>query len=252
MAKKQRDSREIIALDDHEHVLLRPTMWVGTIAETEEKIPLVKDGMLISDTKKISVGFYKMMNEILDNSFDEAKRLKGKMPKIEIRFNSKTSEVSITDFGEGFYKGTQKNIKTGKSNIETAMTELRAGTNFFNQDSEETLIGTNGVGASLVNILSTEFTIRTTNKDYYFSKSWNNFKDNKTEKRKRKRTDKLGTTISFIPRDSAVIQGETTKLFKDCKWDKEYVHTLMLFRNFIRKQDSILKDLEFVPKCCQK
>ena len=130
MAKKQ-----VIALTDDEHVLHRPTMYIGSIEPTEDKLPIVRDGVLINVPKRISVGFYKLMNEILDNSFDEAKRLKGKMKKIEVHFDSKTNRVTVKDYGEGFFKGTDINPKTGINNIETAMTELRAGTNFFNDDS---------------------------------------------------------------------------------------------------------------------
>ena len=151
---KNMSKKQVIALDDAEHVLHRPTMYIGQIELSEDKIPIIRDGKLVSANKKISVGFYKLMNEILDNAFDEAKRLKGKMKKIEIHFDSKTSKVLVNDHGEGFYNGTMINEKTGINNIETAMTELRAGTNFFNEDSTDSLIGTNGVGASLVNMLS--------------------------------------------------------------------------------------------------
>ena len=239
------NKKEIIALTDEEHVLYRPTMYIGSIEPIEEKIPIIRNGKIVNVLKKISPGFYKLVNEILDNAFDEAKRLKGKMKKIEVHFNSKTNEVIIKDTGEGFYKGTEINEKTGKNNIETAMTQLRAGTNFFNEDSADTLIGTNGVGASLVNMLSKKFTIETCNREMYFKKTWYEFRDGETIIRKKKKTDELGTTISFIPREYAEIKGKKIKLFKNYKWDEEYILTLMNFRNFLKKYDDKIKNLEF-------
>ena len=248
MAKKatrKAANKEIVALDDFEHVRLKPTMWLGSIALSEEKIPIVKDGKLVNETKPLSVAFYKCMNEILDNAFDEAKRLRGSMTKIEVFFDSKTKEVSVHDYGEGFYNGTVINSKTGITNIETAMSELKAGTNFFHHDDDDTLIGTNGVGASLVNMLSKEFTIETINKDKYFKKTWKNFVGEKAEIRKRKRGEKTGTKISFILLDETQVRTEKVKLFKDFTWDKEYVETLMIFRNYLKATDDITKNLEF-------
>lgn len=240
-----KNKKQIVSLDDKEHVLLRPTMYIGSIENSEEKIPIVQEGKLVNVSKNISVGFYKLMNEILDNSFDEAKRLNGKMPKIEVSFNSKTKEVSIKDYGEGFYQGTQINEKTGLNNIETAMSELKAGSNFFNTEEADSLIGTNGVGASLVNMLSSEFTIETINDKYYYKRTWKNFEPEKKIERKKKRNEKTGTLIKFIPRDNAKVHNENVKLFEKCTWDKEYVHTLMIFRNYLKNNDSIIKDLEF-------
>jgi topoisomerase IV subunit B len=245
MAKKEASKKQVIALTDDEHVLHRPTMYIGSIEPTEDKIPIVRDGELVNVSKRISVGFYKMMNEIVDNAFDEAKRLKGKMKKIEVYFDSKTNRVTVNDYGEGFFNGTDINSKTGINNIETAMTELRAGTNFFNDDSEDALIGTNGVGASLVNMLSTEFSITTVNPKMYFSKTWNEFKSGKTETRKKKRGEQMGTTISFTPRSNAKVHGKPVKLFEGCTWDKEYIETSMIFRQYLKGNDDAIKDLEF-------
>jgi len=239
------NKKEIVSLDDIEHVLLRPTMYIGSIENSEEKVPIVKDGKLVAESKNISVGFYKLMNEILDNSFDEAKRLNGKMPKIEAHFDSKTKKVSIRDYGEGFYKGTDLNSKTGLNNIETAMSELKAGSNFFDVNEEDALIGTNGVGASLVNMLSSEFTIETINSSTYYKRTWLNFEPQEKIERKRKRGEKLGTMISFIPRDRAQVHNEKISLFEKCTWDKEYIASLMIFKNYLKNNDEQIKNLEF-------
>lgn len=228
-------NKEIVALSDHEHVLLRSTMYVGSVDISDEKIPVIKDGKIVMETKQISVGFYKMFNEILDNSIDEAKRMNGKMKSISVIIDSKTNQVSIEDTGGGFYKGTELNKKTGLTNIETAMSQLRAGSNFKNDDTAETLIGTNGVGAALVNMLSTKFTIETTNKDAYFFKEWNNFEPKPNVVRKGKQSN-TGTTITYIPRKD---------VFKKAKWDRDIIYSMMLFKNYLIKNDDTISKLKF-------
>ena len=84
--------------------------------------------------------------------------------------------IRITDTGDGFYKGSEINPKSGKSNIETAVSQLRAGSNFENDDVKESLVGTNGMGVSLVNVLSEYFSIKTTNSSTTYSQEWYDFK----------------------------------------------------------------------------
>ena len=51
-------NKEIVALTDFEHVLERPTMYIGSVEKSEEKLVLVREGKVIQDIKEISVGFY--------------------------------------------------------------------------------------------------------------------------------------------------------------------------------------------------
>lgn len=242
MAKN--NSKEIVALSDFEHVLHRPTMYIGSVERSDEKVQIIevdesgKTGKIIEKPKVISVGFYKMLNEIVDNSFDEAKRMKGAMPKIRVEINSKTNQVKVTDTGGGFINAEKANSKTGTSNVETALSMLRAGSNFYNENSTDSLIGTNGVGAALVNMLSDEFEVHTVNGEVDYKISWKRFvKDN--EECKPVGKVKTGTTITYTPRKDT---------FKGCTWDKEYLHTMFVFRQFLLKRDPQLQNmtLEFV------
>jgi len=230
-------NKKIIALSDFEHVLTRPTMYVGSLEASEEKVQIVRDDKIINDIKEISVGFYKMMNEILDNAFDEAKRQKGLMKRIEIHFYSKDNRVKVVDTGGGFINASHLNEKTGVSNVETAMTMLRAGSNFYNDTTAESLLGTNGVGASVVNMLADNFTIRTVNAEEIYEQTWEKFISVNTVNTPKKPKDETGTVISFTPRKDK---------FKNCKWDKEYIHTLMLFKQFLKKHDPEISNLEFL------
>ena len=116
---------------------------------------------------------------------------------------------------------------------------LRAGSNFYNEDSTDSLIGTNGVGAALVNMLSDEFSIETVNNDIHFVATWNKFAKTEETCRPKKRGEQTGTTVTYIPRKD---------VFKDCNWDKEYLHTMFIFRQFLKKEDPVISNLviEFV------
>jgi DNA topoisomerase-2 len=167
--------KEIQVLSEREHILLRPTVYVGSVKPTEEKTPIIRGNKLFVEQRTISVGMYKLFDEVFSNSLDEAKRMSGKMKKITIDITSSKNSVSITDSGNGFYKGTETNRISGKSNIETAVSQLRAGSNFENDDVEESLVGTNGMGVSLVNVLSKYFSIETINDKFYYFQEWKNY-----------------------------------------------------------------------------
>ena len=230
-------NKKIVALSDFEHVLTRPTMYVGSLDPSEEKVQVIRDTKLVNDVKEISVGFYKLMTEILDNAFDEAKRQKGAMKRIEIHFYTKDNSVKVIDTGGGFINASHLNEKTGVANVETAMTMLRAGSNFYNDSTSENLIGTNGVGASVVNMLSDKFSIKTINAEERYEQTWEKFECKNSSSRPKNSTEHTGTEILFVPRKDK---------FKECKWDKEYIHTLMTFKQFLKKHDPEIKSLEFL------
>lgn len=229
------NNKEIIALSDFEHVCARPTMYIGSVEKSEEKVQIIEDGKLIEKTKIISVGFYKMLNEIVDNAFDEAKRMKGNTKKVVVKINSKNNQVQVIDFGGGFHDAEKINKKTGQSNVETAMSMLRAGSNFYNEGSSDSLIGTNGVGAALVNMLSDEFSIVTVNDEIEYGITWNKFIKSEDYVKHRDKLLPTGTSVTYIPRKD---------IFKGCTWDKEYLHTMFIFREFLKNQDSVIGNLD--------
>jgi len=235
MAKES--SKEIVVLSEREHILLRPTVYVGSVKSTDEKVPLVRQGKIVYEEKPISVGMYKILNEVIDNSVDEAKRMKGKMKTITISINSKSNSASVKDTGNGFYKGTSVNKDSGKTNIETAVSMLRAGSNFNNEEIEESLIGTNGMGVALTNVLSRRFKIVTVNETHYFEKEWVDFEsdDSKTVIKKHKGELEKGTSITFEP---------LVETFGRAKWDQEILKSSIMFKKRLISKDPILKNLK--------
>jgi DNA gyrase/topoisomerase IV subunit B len=228
-------NKEIVVLSEKEHIRARPTVYVGSVKPTDERIPIVRNNRIVIDSKSVSVGLYKLFDEVISNSIDEAKRMKGKMKLITIKVDSKKNSISIKDTGNGFHKGAAKNKISKLSNIETAVSQLRAGSNFNNDEIEESIVGTNGMGVSLVNVLSKMFKIVTVNETHYYEQTWNDY--NRTEPKviTNDGSYQRGTEITFEP---------VSEIFGRTKWDQEILSTDIAFKKRLIKKDQIIKNLE--------
>jgi len=227
-------SKKIQVLSDFEHILKRPTIYVGSVKLSEEMIPLVESDKICLASKQISVGMYKLFDEVFSNCVDEAKRMKKPMPWIKVFVDPTLNSVTIVDSGGGFVDGSSTNEKSKMSNIQTAVSMLRAGSNFDNEGTSESLIGTNGMGVSLVNALSSFFSIRTTNSKESYKQEWKNFKAGKPEVQPRKSED-LGTAVTFLPLGS---------IFDGCKWDQQILHSLLILKKRVLESESHTRKID--------
>lgn len=148
MTRKMKENK-IIELSDRDWVLIRPGVMLGSVDNKEEELLLFNEDSKLEYQKVNYVpALYKMINEILDNSIDEAVRTNFKFAT-NIKVTISDTTVVVEDDGRG----------VPLDSVEIAFTKLRAGTNFSEETRAESSIGTNGVGSAIVNIFSESFII---------------------------------------------------------------------------------------------
>ena len=179
-------------LDDVSHVLLRPGMYIGSIKPHTSKKYLYNEGKMESEEITYNPGFLKIFDEIVTNSVDEFKREGSKLNTIQVNINGDT--ISIWDNG-GI--PVVKHPDDNEWIPEMIFSNLKAGSN-FNDDENRTGAGTNGVGSTLTNIYSKQFTINTCDGKNLFTQTFtNNMRDRVPAKIKK--STKNFTEITYTP-----------------------------------------------------
>jgi len=228
-------NKTIEVLTDFEHIIKRPTIYVGSVKRSEETLPIIEAGIIKSVLKEHSVGMYKLFDEVFSNSVDEAKRMSTAMKKIIVDVDIKENSVSITDTGDGFTNGSAINKKSGLSNIETAVSMLRAGSNFDNDSITETLVGTNGMGVSLVNALSNVFEIETANSKEVYLQTWKTFKASAAKVTSKAKNRQTGTRVTFTPNN---------QVFDNSKWDYQTIKSYLCLKKRVLETEAKTANLK--------
>lgn len=144
-------------LTDIEHVLARPGMYVGSVKPHEADLFILNSENKFEKVKTTyNPAFLKIFDEIISNSIDEHKR-NPKLNQIHVSVDQKLRQITIMDNG-GIPVKMHKEYKEWIP--EMIFSNLKTGSNF--DDTEDRLVaGTNGVGATLTNIFSHIFRVRT-------------------------------------------------------------------------------------------
>lgn len=237
-------NEEIELLDDIEHVLLRPEMYVSSTDESDELVHFLDENdQMTSKVRSMNVGMYKMFWEIFDNAVDEIKRVKSKskakakkMHTVQVILDESKNTISVKDNGDGFFQAVKRNPKSKVTNIETAFCFLKSGSNFKKaKEGDKKLVGINGVGGSLVNMLSDEFTVLSINSSSKFEQTWNQFTPIGKPKITKSRFSSLGTTVTFTPRKS---------VFGNSRFDKSIIRSYLAFRRKCMKLSPAMERVE--------
>ncbi|MSE20624.1 DNA topoisomerase IV subunit B, partial [Lactobacillus parabuchneri] len=150
-----------------------------------------RPGMYIGSTD--SRGLHHLVYEIVDNAVDEV--LAGYGDEIQVTIH-KDNSITVVDHGRGMPVGMHA---SGKPTPEVILTMLHAGGK-FGQGGYKTSGGLHGVGASVVNALSTWLKVVIVRDGYKYEEDFKNGGHPVgTLKKLGKTRDHSGTTLTFKP-----------------------------------------------------
>jgi DNA gyrase subunit B len=171
---------DIQVLEGLEAVRRRPSMYIGS---TDQR------------------GLHHLVYEIVDNSIDEA--MAGYCDRVEAVIEE-DGRVLVRDNGRGI--PVDKHVRTSKSALETVMTYLHAGGKFGGQVYKVSG-GLHGVGASVVNAISSEMWVEVRRDGRVYRQDYSRGIPTSDLRvvRQMERGESTGTTTSFLP-DSQVFE----------------------------------------------
>jgi topoisomerase-4 subunit B len=169
------DASNIEVLEGLEPVRHRPGMYIGGVDDR---------------------ALHHLAAEILDNSMDEA--VAGHATRIDISLES-SGRLTIRDNGRGMPTENHPKFPT-QSTVEVIMTTLHAGGKFSGK-AYATSGGLHGVGASVVNALSSELTVEIARDKILYQQQFSRGKPKGPLREIGAAPNRRGTSVSFTPDD---------------------------------------------------
>lgn len=191
---------------------------------TEDDIKKVQTKSNLYLQKYGDLGIFHLLKEVIQNSLDEyhdpdciyylLKILKEKVKfVIRITHDVLTDLVTVEDFGRG--------IPEDDYPVDIVVTKLQSGSKFY-RDQGGASSGEFGVGITVTNALSSEFTITTFREDYFHKVSFRNGEKVEDIKEPIKKGKKVhGTRVSFKAEQKYFGKGSKLPMDKAIDWLEE-------------------------------
>lgn len=171
--KKKTIEEKYKELNELDHILLRPSMWVGSVKEELAQFFIFDESenkMIMQEVTYIPA-MLKIVDEVISNSCDEYRRPTNLgLNKLSVTINK--DDLSIIVYDNGGIPIVKH--KVGKCYLpEFIFGRLRTSSNYDDSEDRQ-VVGTNGVGSSLSNVFSKKFIIESADKKNKFYRSWSN------------------------------------------------------------------------------
>lgn len=163
-------------LSELDHIRKRPGMYIGSVVTKTKEEYIVDTNKFKLTNLTYNPGVLKCINEVIDNVIDEHKR-NNKLNQLKVEICSLTNTIVVEDNG-GI--PVELNKELGVYIPEMIFGMLRSGSN-FDDSTDQSMIGTNGLGAKLAAIFSESFTVETADGKKYFHQTYTDGLKTKSE-----------------------------------------------------------------------
>ncbi len=193
------DASSITVLEGLEAVRRRPGMYIGGVDKA---------------------GLHHLIWEIVDNSVDEV--MNGHATRILVTLESNGKTITVSDNGRGI--PVDKHPKSGLSALEVIFTTLHAGGKFDN-DAYKVAGGLHGVGASVVNALSSQLVATVRRDGHTYSQTYHRGKPEGPVTRGEPARGS-GTSVTYTP---------DSEIFLDASYDSELIAERLDVKTYLNK-----------------